>query len=342
MNKETYREYISGKVITHAAILNARNIAFGLKEVQVDENDIRSSEDRATTALSYAPDRLQHQGGFGDDQWSTGIEGIFVAYNSLDEGIVYCDTIFNTFEPKNSDVGEFYPVLPKPDQDDYTRLSQNIKYIDGEAYITGHLRKVFKRTGIFEWIDITDPKEHPNLFEELAALKARQGHYGGCRAGFSAIDGFSNADIYAAGRDGDAWHYDGKVWRSLDLPGNFDIKTITCGSDGNVYFAGYTGGIIKGTIDHCTNIDERGGKVINETAWFQGKLYLSDERNLFTLEEDKLVPYEYPGNGPQQYSFYGVASSQDALVAYGPHQALVFDGQGWEEIIGSPALSGDA
>ena len=126
MNKETYEEYLSGNVITHAAILNVRNIAFGLKEVQVDENDIRPKEERASAALSYAPDRLQHQGGFGHSVWGSGIDEIFVAYNSLDEGIIFCDSIYNTFEPK-AKPDFFYPVMPKSEQDDYTRLSKNIK-----------------------------------------------------------------------------------------------------------------------------------------------------------------------------------------------------------------------
>jgi hypothetical protein len=341
MNKDIFDEYINGKVITDCSVIDKGNIVFALKQVQLNEGDTRPKEDRESVLLSYSPVRLEEQGGFGDILWDSGIDELFVAYNSIDEGIIYCDTIFNTFEPR-SDPVLFKPVLPKPDQDDYTRLSQNIKYIDGEVYITGILRKVFKRTGVFEWVDLTDPDEHPNLFQELAALKEKDGHYGGSRAGFSAIDGFSKDDIYAAGEYGDAWHYNGKVWRRLDLPGNFNIKTITCGGDGNVYFAGYTGGIIKGTIDHWKNIDERGGKVINETAWFQGKLYLSDERYLYTLEGDEIKPYKYPKGGPQQYSFRGVAASKDALVAYGSYQALVFDGERWEEVIGSPALSGDA
>jgi hypothetical protein len=336
-----YKKYIDGNIITHASVANLRNIAFGLKEVQYDEGDTRPAEDRATAVLSYAPDRLQKQGGFGRIRWGSGVDNIFVSYDSINEGIIYCDTIFNTFEAKDPE-GTIYPVSPKPDRDDYTRLSQNIKYIDGEAYIVGILRKVFKRTGVFEWIDLTDPNKHPHLFEELAKHKEKRGNYLGIDTGFSAIDGFSSNDIYAAGDNGDAWHYDGNTWHRLDIPGNFDIKTVTCGGDGNVYFAGYTGGIIKGTIDHWTNIDERGGMVINETAWFQDKLYLSDERDLYTLEGDVLKPYKYPKGGPQQYSFRGVAASKDALVAYGSYQALVFDGERWEEIIGSPALSGDA
>jgi hypothetical protein len=341
MNLDAYNKYIQGYVITHASIIDNRNIAFGMKEIQSDENDTRSKENRATAAISYSPDRLQHQNGFGRAHWETGIKEIFIAYNSISEGIVYCDTAFNTFEPK-AERAAFYPVLPTSEQDDYTRLSQNLKFIDDEAYLVGILRKVFKRTGVFDWIDLTDPNKHPHLFEELAKHKEKRGNYLGIDTGFSAIDGFSSNDIYAAGDNGDAWHYDGNTWHRLDIPGNFDIKTVTCGGDGNVYFAGYTGGIIKGTIDHWTNIDERGGMVINETAWFQDKLYLSDERDLYTLEGDVLKPYKYPKGGPQQYSFRGVAASKDALVAYGSYQALVFDGERWEEIIGSPALSGDA
>jgi hypothetical protein len=341
MKKDMYDEYISGRVITDCSVVDKGNVVFTLKQEQLNESDTRPKEDRESVLLSYSPVRLEEQGGFGDIIWDSGIDELFVTYNSIDEGIIYCDTIFNTFEPR-SDPVLFKPVLPKPDQDDYTRLSQNIKYIDGEAYIVGILRKVFKRTGVFEWIDLTDPNKHPHLFEELAKHKEKRGNYLGIDTGFSAIDGFSSKDIYAAGDNGDAWHYNGNTWRRLDIPGNFDIKTVTCGGDGNVYFAGYTGGIIKGTIDHWTNIDERGGMVINETAWFQDKLYLSDERDLYTLEGDELKPYKYPKGGPQQYSFRGVAASKDALVAYGSYQALVFDGEHWEEVIGSPALSGDA
>lgn len=340
MKPELFNEYISGKSILHCAIVDHKNMIFSLKEVQNDESDRRTMRERASIILSYSPERLKTQDGYGHLGWSTGHSQLYLAYNDLSEGILACDTDFYVYESKGGSK-KLLPVIPKTEQDDYTRLSKNITFIDGEAYIVGHLRKVFKRTGIFEWIDLTDSNKHPNVFEELAALKAKQGNYGGCNAGFSAIDGFRKNDIYAAGRGGDAWHYDGNTWRRLDLPGNFDIKTVTCGGDGNVYFAGYTGGVIKGTIDHWTNIDERGGKVINESAWFQGKLYLSDEQYLYTLEGDELKPYRYPKGGPQQYSFRGVAASKDALVAYGSYQALVFDGERWEEVIGTPALSGD-
>ncbi|MCG8429239.1 MAG: hypothetical protein MI754_17955 [Chromatiales bacterium] len=340
MRSDLFNQYIKGKSILHCAIADFNNIVFSLKEIQSDESDNRAMHERASIILSYSPERLKNQDGYGHLGWSEGHSNLYLAYNDLSEGILACDTDFYVYESKGGSK-KFLPIKPKSEQDDYTRLSKNIKFIDDEAYIVGHLRKVFKRTGVFEWIDLTDPDEHPNLFEELAALKAKNGNYGGSNAGFSAIDGFSGNDIYAAGRGGDAWHYDGNSWRRLDLPGNFDIKTVTCGGDGNVYFAGYTGGVIRGTIDHWTNIDERGGKVINEMAWFQDKLYLSDERYLYTLEGGKLKPYKYPKDGPQQYSFRGVAASKDALVAYGSYQALVFDGQQWEEVISTPALSGD-
>lgn len=341
MKPELFNQYITGKSILNCAVADQYNIVFSLKEIQIDESDHRPMDERASIILSYSPERLKKQDGYGHLGWSTGHTQLYLAYNDISEGIIACDTGFHVYESKGGSK-KFIPIAPLAEQDDYTRLSQNIKYIDGEAYIVGILRKVFKRLGVFEWIDLTDPNKHPHLFDELVKHKEKRGNYLGIDTGFSAIDGFNSKDIYAAGDNGDAWHYDGNTWHRLDIPGNFDIKTITCGGDGNVYFAGYTGGIIKGTIDHWTNIDERGGKVINETAWFQDKLYLSDERSLYTLEGDELKPYKYPKGGPQQYSFRGVSASKDALVAYGSYQALVFDGERWEEIIGSPALSGDA
>jgi len=343
MKENIFKKYIMGKTITHCSVADIGNIVFGLKEKQANENDHRPIEDRETDVLSYSPLRLDEQGGFGQIFWKSGIELVFVAYNSSFEGFIYCDTDFNVFEPK-VDPSQFSSIVPNGDRDSYTRGAEHITYIAGDAYIAGFLRKVFKRKGDYQWVDLTDEKNHPYLFSELAQLKKKQGNYAGSRAGFSAIDGFDENDIYAAGDHGDTWHFDGDQWQLVDIPGNFSIKTVTCARDGYVYIAGYTGGIIKGRGDHWENIEPEGGYIFNSSAWFDGKLYLAgDMGGLHVLEGNKIKRYLFPKNGPQQYSFYGgVASSEDALVSYGADQALVFDGEKWEEIIGSPALSGDA
>ena len=341
MKTESYYEYIKGKSITDCAVADIGNIAFTLKEDRQDEDDTSPTEDRVTAILSYSPSRLQANHGFGHILWREGIDKAFVAYNSVSEGILYCDTIWNMFEGKNSPP-DFQQVIPEEKQDDYTRLSLQMTHIAGEAYVTGHLRKVFKRVGIHQWVDLTDENEHANMFKDLKELKQSTGSYLNSDAGFSAIDGFADNDIYAGGRRGDLWHYDGSRWQIVDTPFNQDIKTITCGDDGNVYIAGYTGGIAKGRGSDWKIIDSMSGELFYSSAWFKGRLYLSGHNvtGLYILEGDEIKRYEFPEDGPKQYSFWGgVASSEDALVSYGEGQALVFDGEKWREIIGSRNLS---
>jgi hypothetical protein len=342
MKKKIYTKFIQGKVINDCSVLNKENIVFGLKEEQFSEDDRRPIEERDTIMLSYAPNRLQENGGFGHIVRGSGIEQIYVCFKTREIGIIYCDTDFNTFEP-NVDPDNSSPVLPQNKQDDYTRGAECITYIAGEAYIAGFLRKVFKRTGVYQWVDLTDEQQHPNLFRELAEIKKRGGKYSSINTGFSAIDGFAANDIYAGGDRGDTWHYDGHQWQIVDIPGNFNIKTITCAEDGNVYIAGYSGGVIKGRGDDWEIIEPDSGYVFYSSAWFQGKLYLGGYiSGLYILEGNKIERYKFTTPGRKQYSFNGgVASSEDALVLYGDQQVLVYDGKTWEEIIGFPVLSED-
>lgn len=342
MNIEIYEKYIEGSRITDCDVIDKNNIVFGLKEEKIGEEDHRPPDERSTSVLLYAAKKYKDRGGFGRVRWGSGIEEIFVSYKSIDTGIIYCDTDFNSFEIKHENV-DFLPVDQGKERDDLTKGVDDITYIGNDVYMVGFFRKVFKREGVHQWIDLTDEKEHSNLFSDLKELKKKYGNYANASAGFSAIDGFSADDIYAGGEAGDTWHYDGKKWQRVDIPGNFNIKTITCAGDGHVYIAGYTGGIIKGRGDIWENIDPDGGYVFSSSTWFKGKLYLAGNMNgLHVMEENKIKLYEFPKKGRVQYSFYGgVASSEDILVSYGEHQALVFDGSIWNEIIGVPVLSGD-
>ena len=58
--------------------------------------------------------------------------------------------------------------------------------------------------GIKQWENLTNREQHPNL---VLNSKVR---FIGDKVGFSAMDGFSQNDLYAGGNKGDFWHYDGK------------------------------------------------------------------------------------------------------------------------------------
>lgn len=340
MDANVYKKYISGNAITDCVVVNSEMMQFALKELPINEDDRRAEEERRTSILSYAPKQLKNTEtpSWGLTSWSEGVESIWLEYDHSEKQSISCE-INNYVREKNYDDGDFYKLSPI---DMYTKGLRAIKNIDGKIYVAGILRKVYKKTGIKTWVDISPEEQNPIMFKAYREVKEKKGNFAGTRGGFSTIDGFTGNDIYAGGERGDLWHYNGKQWQIVDIPGNFNIKTITCGEDGSVYIAGNTGGIIKGRGDHWEVIDPKGGHVFNSSTWFKGKLYLAGDMNgLHVLEGSEIKLYKFPEAGRQQYSFYGgVTSAENSLVSYGDHQALVFDGDKWEEIIGIPALSG--
>jgi hypothetical protein len=217
--------------------------------------------------------------------------------------------------------------------------------IDGEVYFAGRLRKLFKRTAKNEWIDLTDENEHENLFVDLKEAKAQGRKPFTMPMGFHAIDGFNGSDIYCGGHQGDLWHFDGKAWRQLAPPVNFDMECIVCAGDGNVYIGGSMGGLIRGRFNPETG-EERWQIIkndltgtdahFNSLAWFQDRLYLGHDWALYNLtKEDKVEKVVFPKGGVHQYSFQHVTACETALLSFGPHQAVVFDGEKWEQIVGS-------
>ncbi|VAW81491.1 hypothetical protein MNBD_GAMMA12-2234, partial [hydrothermal vent metagenome] len=147
MKKKMYEEFIEGNNITDCFVMSKNHITFALKEFQHAEDDRRPPEDRSTSVLLYAPKEYADSGGFGGESWESGIEQIFVSYQSVDEGIIYCDTDFNAYEVKCETI-DFAKVDRDKGRDDFTRGAEGITYIDNEVYIVGFFRKVFKRTGV--------------------------------------------------------------------------------------------------------------------------------------------------------------------------------------------------
>src|SRR6266446_4137741 len=83
---------------------------------------------------------------------------------------------------------------------------RGIRSIGGRAYAVGTHRQVYRRDGANNWICI-DQGARPQSHDSAVVS-------------FESIDGFSSEEVYAAGRQGEIWRYDGRNWRRLNSPTN--------------------------------------------------------------------------------------------------------------------------
>ena len=334
LSNNLYGEMVDGYLIVSAQIQDPSNIQVVLKESDAGEPDqsLKSDSDYLTRIISYVPNDLKKNDGFNKSQWK-GVGDIKSVILIKEKKGVSLTDIFSV-----SEKGRPFEDISKPrsEWDDYTRRGNHLRMIGERAYAVGSLRKLFRRDGVGNWTDLTDPEQHPNLFKRLKFLKERDGGYSNSYAGFRDVDGFNETDIYAGGRR-DLWRYDGERWHEIQLPQYPSISSVVCAKDDYVYVVGRNGPLLRGREDDWEVIDIP-ALDYNEMTWFDDKLWLASDYELGVYENGEYHRYEFPAGGPAQYSFNGVHSCDDMLLSYGLEQVLLFDGEEWVELIGSLSI----
>jgi photosystem II stability/assembly factor-like uncharacterized protein len=118
------------------------------------------------------------------------------------------------------------------------RVLRALSTIGGRAYACGMLREVYVRTGEAQWQAISAPEASP-----------------GVPAGFEAIAGLGEENIYAVGWRGEIWQRKDDGWIQRDSPANVILTGVCCTDDGYAYICGQNGTLIKGRDDQWAIID---------------------------------------------------------------------------------------
>lgn len=188
--------------------------------------------------------------------------------------------------------------------------------VDQTAYVVGMHRQVYARSDDGSW------RRHENGLTPVAK---------GQVAGYEAIAGYSSAELYAAGWDGELVAFDGASWRSVDSPTNQIIVALAAGADGVVYGCGRKGLVLRGRGDkwdvvvHGDTLDD-----LWSVVWFQGHAYFASMRALYRLDGDHLVPVDV--SPVQAQTFYALSANDQALWSVGPKDVIEFDGKVWRKI----------
>ena len=220
-----------------------------------------------------------------------------------------------TYIDKNGQHQEFIQG-PGTKPEHFGYVSQ-IRNIGGQLYVCGANRQVYcrKQQG---WVAI-----HGNILEKDTSE---------IRSSFNSIDGTAPNNIYAVGRNGVIFHFDGRDWTEIDSPTNVHLQRVVCTSDDQVYICGYNGIFLRGRQGDW---DVYANNDVKENLWglaiFQGEPYTSHLRGLLRFDGEKLAPVQV--DSKENPSCMQLAVSDNYLWSFGNHDIFRFDGSQWQEFI---------
>lgn len=195
--------------------------------------------------------------------------------------------------------------------------------IDGSLYATGPWRAVCRRVGPNHWAQIGDRQTLP---------APKRNSFGSNDEGFNAIAGFNANDIYCVGGHGDAWRFDGKVWRQCVLPTNMLLESVCCAGDGHVYIGMQSGSVLRGREDKWELI-HKGSMTLpfKKMAWYGDRVWCTSDYGTWHIVNGKLIEADLPID--IRACSGHVAVGDGVLLLAGMYGAAVFDGKKWDRLV---------
>ena len=202
----------------------------------------------------------------------------------------------------------------------------SLKEIDGVLYACGGGGQIYKRD-TNGWRDIAGKlrKQSPAPKANLSLNTLEIGD------DISDIDGYSEDDLYAAGRDG-IYHFDGKLWSEVDIPTDEIIMSIFCALNGVIWACGFNGAILRGDFKNgfkdMSHYDDN--MILTKMVFFQNKIYFSSNEGLFSLDYKKEKSKLYKIKEIKECE--DISVHKETLICIGPKKITIFNNNGHREL----------
>ena len=196
----------------------------------------------------------------------------------------------------------------------------SIREIGNTLFACGQNSQVYMRQGVENWKSlVSDPLQyHKPMSDDQIHL--------------NWIDGFSEQDVYVAGNNGAMYHWDGSMWRKIQLATNEHLECIRCYEVDEVWVCGANGTLLTGNA--VQGFREVNHAKSNGTFWslakFMSKIYLGSSKGLFAYDGRAVKPV-VTGLTPEVET-YTVDSTDGALWSVGAKDLVKFDGKAWTRI----------
>jgi hypothetical protein len=219
---------------------------------------------------------------------------------------------YSAILPSGTTAGDIFDHATPPPPVARTGGIRSVAAIQGCAFAVGLRGIIYRFEGPKRWIRIDDGL--PNTFN------------------VQAIHGFSEADLYAVGRDGELWQFDGRTWVRRELPTSVTLTCVKCASDGMVYVAGHRGVLLRGRNDTWASVDhDATTDNIWDLEWFIDGVYASTMSDVYRLDDAQLVPVDFGPDRPK--SCYQLSAAEGVMWSNGEFDLMSFDGSQWTRIV---------
>lgn len=137
------------------------------------------------------------------------------------------------------------------------------------------------------------------------------------RAELVSIHGVNEGELYAVGKNGAIWRYTDSKWSRLESPTEQDLLTVRVTESGRVYATGNGGLVLQGSGRDFECIGSTGSEdAVHGLTWFQGNVYVADEKNLYVLRDNGVLDKVVVPNGPG-WTFKHLHSTRDVMWSFG-------------------------
>jgi hypothetical protein len=328
-NAESYEKYLKGFTIFDCAINTKERFCFLMLEKQEDDDSdiypntrflIIGLDGAVTPRLGYF-----QSGDFSIMSIARGITP--PEYVAVDLGSL-------VYSSDSARRGNEKPIEDVVDMKTAVGTCGTIRRVvraAGQIYAVSSYRRLYRRIGIDQWVDIASDGKGVPLPADFTKRKTDWG----AELGFEDLSAFNANDMYAVGGYGDVWRFDGKKWHKCPFPTNSDLETVCCAGDGNVYITDAHSSVWVGREDRWQQLvkaDINPGYGPVDSVWFKGRLYLGARTGIFVIENKKLVYIDdVDPNAPNAMISGRLDVSPDGefMLTAGSRGACLFDGTTW-------------
>lgn len=190
--------------------------------------------------------------------------------------------------------------------------------VDETIYAVGMGRLVLRRDGLNQW---TPMGPRPATLAEGVI-------------GFEDMSGFSNAEMYAVGWQGEIWWYDNANWRQIDSPVSANLNAVCCAEDGNVYIVGDNGAMLRGRHETWEVLASGRDENLMDVCCYENSVYVVTDFQILKLIGDVLVDEENfanPADVPA--TCLSLLKASDGVISMGPKDLFRLSQGAWERLV---------